>query len=200
MQISCACRGIAGPWAVFSQGTGVQKVQCYVQFACRRSKAPCVVTARSHRALHASMPVCCPAWRVLHRDPCPADERQPHIHHQRIAAFRQHVPQISQRRFGTAVSLHRRVMGSVIDSCVSFERFSLCQFTVGLLPGSAARRVELITVTVLTLNAHLPGPCFNQRAVDREVLIGEQWPLRRLQYSGEDLRRLRPATSGRDSL
>jgi hypothetical protein len=62
----------------------------------------------------------------------------------------------------------RRALGPAFDSCVSFDRFALRKFTVGL-PGSSGG----IGFPVSGGKLFAPAPGFQQRAIDREMLRGD---------------------------
>jgi hypothetical protein len=112
--------------------------EAYLQFTRCRHKAACVVAEisteryalrRRIAADHAERRF---ALRSL------AGLRQPHNHHEPVSVFCQHIAHVSASCFGARVFLISRALGSVSDWCVSFERFSLCRLTVGLLPRSSS--------------------------------------------------------------
>jgi hypothetical protein len=73
--------------------------------------------------------------------------------------------------------------GSVVDSCVAFERFSLWKSTVGL-PGSSGGR-PIAGLLVLLAKALKRCPRLDQCAVDGEVLVAHQPGGTSLRHDGE---------------
>ena len=88
--------------------------------------------------------------------------RSSRIDDETVAIVHQHLAEIRELRFAAAVFFARRLSGSVVDWCVSFERRSPWKLTVGLPGSSSTVRGSCCP----SREALLPSPRLEQGAVD----------------------------------